>query len=141
MVACYFAREDLQLMLAGDPPDNVAHTKSDIAMDCGFVVHPERVRSQAEGAVIMGLSNAITSELSFKNGCVVQSNYHDYQVLRMSAAPRELHVHLAASGGPPGGVGEPGVPPVAPALTNAIFAATGKRIRSLPVGRQLTGAQ
>ena len=113
----------------------------DIAMDCGFVVHPERVRSQAEGAVIMGLSNAITSELSFKNGRVVQSNYHDYQVLRMSAAPRELHVHLAASGGPPGGVGEPGVPPVAPALANAVFAATGKRIRSLPVGRQLAAAQ
>ena len=112
----------------------------DIAMDCGFVVHPDRVRSQAEGAVIMGLSNAITSELSFKNGRVVQSNYHDYPVLRMNAAPRELHVHLAASGGPPGGVGEPGVPPVAPALANAVFAATGKRIRSLPMGRQLASA-
>jgi isoquinoline 1-oxidoreductase beta subunit len=112
----------------------------DIAMDCGFVVHPDRVRSQAEGAVIMGLSNAITSELSFKNGRVVQSNYNDYPVLRMSAAPRELHVHLAASGGPPGGVGEPGVPPVAPALANAVFAATGKRIRSLPMGRQLASA-
>jgi len=112
----------------------------DIAMDCGFVVHPERVRSQAEGAVIMGLSNAMTSELSFKNGRVAQSNFNAYKVLRMSAAPRELHVHLAASGGPPGGVGEPGVPPVAPALANAIFAATGKRIRSLPVGSQLAGA-
>ncbi len=111
----------------------------DIAMDCGFVVHPDRVRSQAEGAVIMGLSNAITSELSFKNGRVVQSNYHDYPVLRMSAAPRDLHVHLAPSGGPPGGVGEPGVPPVAPALANAVYAATGKRMRSLPVGRQLAG--
>jgi isoquinoline 1-oxidoreductase subunit beta len=112
----------------------------DIAMDCGFVVHPDRVRSQAEGAVIMGLSNAITSELSFKNGRVVQSNYNDYPVLRMSAAPRELHVHRAARGGPPGGVGEPGVPPVAPALANAIFAATGKRIRSLPMGPQLAVA-
>lgn len=111
----------------------------DIAMDCGFVVHPERVRSQAEGAVIMGLSNAITSELSFKRGRVVQSNFNDYQVLRMNAAPREIHLHLTASGGRPGGVGEPGVPPVAPALTNAIFAATGKRIRSLPVGKQLAG--
>lgn len=111
----------------------------DIAMDCGFVVHPERVRSQAEGAVIMGLSNAITSELTFRKGRVVQSNYNDYQVLRMNAAPREIHVHLAASGGLPGGVGEPGVPPVAPALANAIFAATGKRIRSLPVGKQLAG--
>ena len=112
----------------------------DIAMDCGFAVHPDRVRSQAEGAVIMGLSNAMTSELSFKNGRVVQSNYNDYKVIRMSAAPRATHVHLASSGGPPGGVGEPGTPPVAPALTNAIFAATGKRIRSLPVGQQLANA-
>jgi len=112
----------------------------DIAMDCGFVVHPERVRSQAEGAVIMGLSNAMTSELSFANGRTVQTNFNGYKVLRMSAAPRELHVHLAASGGPPGGVGEPGVPPVAPALANAIFAATGKRIRSLPIGSQLANA-
>lgn len=109
----------------------------DIAMDCGFVVHPDRVRSQAEGAVIMGLSNAIASELSFRKGRVVQSNYNDYHVLRMSGSPRETHVHLAPSGGPPGGVGEPGVPPVAPALTNAIFAATGRRIRSLPIGTQL----
>ncbi len=115
----------------------IAIPRVDIAMDCGFVVHPERVRSQAEGAVIMGLSNAITSELSFRKGRVVQSNYHDYEVLRMNAAPKAIHVHLASSGEAPGGVGEPGVPPVAPALTNAIFAATGKRIRSLPVGRQL----
>lgn len=109
----------------------------DIAMDCGFVVHPDRVRSQAEGAVNMGLSNAIASELSFRKGRVVQSNFHDFEVLRMSAAPRELHVHLAPSGGPPGGVGEPGVPPVAPALANAIYAATGRRLRSLPMGRLL----
>jgi isoquinoline 1-oxidoreductase beta subunit len=113
----------------------------DIAMDCGFVVHPDRVRSQAEGAVIMGLSNAMTSELSFANGRTVQTNFNGYKVLRMSAAPRALHVHLAASAGPPGGVGEPGVPPVAPALANAIFAATGKRIRSLPIGNQLAGAK
>ncbi len=110
----------------------------DIAMDCGFMVHPERIRSQAEGAVVMGLSNAITSELSYKNGRVAQSNFNDYRVLRMSASPRETHVHLAPSGGAPGGVGEPGVPPVAPALANAIFAATGKRIRSLPLGKELT---
>ncbi|MBI3569367.1 MAG: xanthine dehydrogenase family protein molybdopterin-binding subunit [Gemmatimonadetes bacterium] len=113
----------------------IAIPRVDIAMDCGFVVHPERVRSQAEGAVIMGLSNAMTSELSFKRGRVVQSNFNDYRVLRMSAAPRALHVHLAPSGGLPGGVGEPGVPPVAPALANAIYAATGKRHRSLPLGK------
>ena len=119
----------------------IALPRVDIAMDCGFVVHPERVRSQAEGAVIMGLSNAMTSELSFKKGRVVQSNFNDYEVLRMNAAPRQIHVHLAPSGGAPGGVGEPGVPPVAPALANAIFAATGKRIRSLPVGRQLASGK
>jgi isoquinoline 1-oxidoreductase subunit beta len=72
--------------------------------------------------------------LSFKHGRVVQSNFNDYRVLRMSAAPRALHVHLAPSGGLPGGVGEPGVPPVAPALANAIYAATGKRHRTLPLG-------
>lgn len=119
----------------------MAIPRVDIAMDCGFVVHPERVRSQAEGSVIMGLSNAMTSELSYRKGRVVQSNFNDYEVLRMSAAPREIHVHLAPNGGAPGGVGEPGVPPVAPALANAIFAATGKRIRSLPVGRQLASAK
>jgi isoquinoline 1-oxidoreductase beta subunit len=112
----------------------------DIAMDCGFAVHPERVRSQAEGAVIMGLSNALTSELSFKNGRVVQSNFNDFKILRMSASPKKTVVHLASSGGAPGGVGEPGVPPVAPALANAIFAATGRRIRSLPIGPQLANA-
>lgn len=112
----------------------------DIAMDCGFAVNPDRVRAQCEGAVIMSLSNALTSELSYANGRTVQSNYHDFQVLRMSAAPLETHVHLVHSGGPIGGVGEPGVPPVAPALVNAIFAATGQRIRSLPVGVQLARA-
>lgn len=109
----------------------------DIAMDCGFAVNPDRVRAQCEGAVIMSLSNALTSELSYANGRALQSNYHDYQVLRMNAAPHETHVHLVHSGGPIGGVGEPGVPPVAPALVSAIFVATGKRIRSLPVGSQL----
>jgi isoquinoline 1-oxidoreductase beta subunit len=112
----------------------------DIAMDCGFAVNPDRVRSQCEGAVVMSLSNAMTSELSYRAGRTVQSNYGDYRVLRMNAAPRETHVHLVDAGGPIGGVGEPGVPPVAPALTNAIFAATGKRIRTLPIGEQLARA-
>ena len=111
----------------------------DIAMDCGYAVHPDRVRSQCEGAVIMSLSNALTSELSFAAGRTVQKNLNDYKVLRMNAAPKVTRVHLVHSGGPIGGVGEPGVPPVAPALGNAIFAATGKRIRTLPVGNQLTG--
>jgi isoquinoline 1-oxidoreductase beta subunit len=112
----------------------------DVAIDAGSLTHPERVRSQMEGATIMGLGNTLLGEISFKEGRVVQSNYTDYQVLRMDAAPRALHVHLIASDALPGGVGEPGVPPVGAALCNAIFAATGRRIRSLPVGKQLAPA-
>ncbi len=106
----------------------------DIAMDCGFAAHPERVRSQCEGAVVMSLSNAMTSELTYARGRTVQSNYNDYRVLRITGAPTETHVHLVHAGGPIGGVGEPGVPPVAPAFANAVAAARGIRVRSLPVG-------
>ena len=89
----------------------------------------------------MGLGVGLLNEISFKEGRVQQSNLDDYQVLRISDAPRETHVHIAPRGYDMhmGGVGEPGVPPVAPALMNAIFAASGKRIRSLPLGQQLAG--
>ena len=116
----------------------LAIPRVDIAMDCGFAVNPDRVRAQCEGAVVMSLSNAITSELTYAKGRAVQGNFNDYRVLRMNAAPRDIRVHLVDAGGPIGGVGEPGVPPVAPALTNAIFAATRKRIRTLPIGTQLS---
>ena len=107
------------------------------AVDCGFVAHPERTRAQLEGAAVMAMGNALYGEITFARGRAQQGNYDDYRVVRIDAAPRRTEVHIVPSDAPPGGVGEPGVPPFAPALCNAIFAATGKRIRRLPVGSQL----
>jgi isoquinoline 1-oxidoreductase beta subunit len=114
--------------------------KAVVAVDCGPRVNPERVRSQMEGAFIFGQSLAMLSEISFKDGAVEQSNFDGYQVARIDAAPAEIAVHFVGGedwNQPLGGVGEPGVPPVAPAIYNAIFAATGKRLRSLPLKEQL----
>lgn len=107
----------------------------DMAIDCGPQINPERIRAQMEGGAIMGLSLALGSEITFENGRVKQSNFHDYEVLRHNASPRVIRTHLVNDDHdlPPGGVGEPPVPPVAPALCNALFAATGQRVRSLPV--------
>jgi isoquinoline 1-oxidoreductase beta subunit len=112
----------------------------DIAFDCGPQVYPDRIRSQLEGAVIMGVSLATLGEITFKNGRAQQDNFNTYQVTRMAEAPRDIRVHLLPATDwsmPLGGVGEPGLPPIAPALCNAIFAATNKRIRRLPIGEQL----
>ena len=88
----------------------------------------------------MAMSNTLYGEITFAGGRVVQSNYSNYRVTRMSEAPREIVVTVVPSDRPPGGVGEPGVPPIGAALCNAIFAASGKRIRNLPVGDQLKPA-
>ncbi len=111
----------------------------DTAIDCGTYVNPERIQSQIEGAAIMGLSLARYGEITFKDGRVQQSNFDGFPVIRMDKSPLVTKVHIVPPGPetPPSGVGEPGVPPFAPALINAIFAATGKRIRALPIGRQL----
>ena len=111
----------------------------DSAIDCGVFVNPERIQSQLEGAAIMGLSLAKYGEVSFKNGRVQQRNFDDHPVVRIDEAPLVTNVHIvpADADTPPSGVGEPGVPPFAPALANAIFAATGKRLRALPIGNQL----
>ncbi len=121
--------------VAVDDKGEVRVVAVDMAMDCGPQINPERIRAQMEGGAIMGLGLALTSEITFENGRVKQSNFHDYEVLRHNASPRVIRTHLVNDDHalPPGGVGEPPVPPVAPALCNAIFAATGKRIRSLPV--------
>ena len=126
---------------AVDEKGNITVPRVDIAVDCGPIVNPHRVRSQFEGAVVMGLGVGLLNEISFKEGRVQQSNLDDYQVIRITDAPRETHVYIVPRGYDMhmGGVGEPGVPPVAPALMNAIFAASGKRIRSLPLGQQLAG--
>jgi isoquinoline 1-oxidoreductase beta subunit len=111
----------------------------DIAIDCGQYINPDRVRSQQEGAVVFGLSLAIDSEITARNGRIVQGNFNDYRVLRIGMTPK-TQVHLVESQAPPAGVGEPGVPPIAPALANAIFAATGRRVRELPIGNRLHDA-
>ncbi len=123
------------------PDGTVLVPKATVAVDAGFIANPDRARSQMEGALIMAMSNVLYSEITFAEGKVVQSNFRDYGVTRMRAAPRSVDVHLVPSEGLPGGIGEPGVPPAGGAIANAIFAATSVRVRTLPVGKQLAGWQ
>jgi isoquinoline 1-oxidoreductase beta subunit len=100
--------------------------------DCGFAIDPDAVRAQMEGGIVDGLSAALFSKITIANGAVEQSNFHDYRFMRMAEVP-EINVHLISGDAPIGGVGEAGLPAVAPAVANAIFAATGKRVRRLPI--------
>ncbi len=104
------------------------------AVDCGMVVNPDGVRQQIEGGVVYGLSAALHGEITLENGRVVQSNFHDYIPLRFSEMP-QVEVHIVASDAAPTGIGEPGTPPIAPAVANAVFKLTGKRLRSMPFDR------
>jgi isoquinoline 1-oxidoreductase subunit beta len=102
------------------------------AVDCGVVVNPDTVKAQIEGVIIFGITAALYGQITLKNGRVEQSNFDNYQVLRINEAP-VVEVHIIKSTEAPGGIGEPGTAAVSPAVANAIFAATGKRIRKLPV--------
>lgn len=101
-------------------------------IDCGWYVNPDNVKAQTEGNIVMGITAAVKPGITFANGMAEQSNYHNYPIMRINEAPK-MEIHIVNSGEKPGGVGEPGLPPVAPALANAIFAATGKRLRKLPI--------
>ncbi len=102
------------------------------AVDIGRAIFPDAVAAQVEGAVAYGLSAALKGAITIKEGRCEQSNFHDFEVLRLPEMP-VVEVHVVPSTEPPTGIGEPGLPPVAPAVMNAVFAATGKRLRRLPV--------
>jgi isoquinoline 1-oxidoreductase beta subunit len=102
------------------------------AVDCGTVVNPDTVEAQIQGAIIFGITAALYGEITLKDGRVQQTNFDTYQMLRMNEAPA-IEVHIVQNSEPPGGMGEPGTSAIIPAVTNAIFAATGKRLRKMPV--------
>ena len=102
------------------------------AVDCGTVVNPDTVRAQIQSAIIFGVTAALYGEITLKDGRVEQTNFDSYQILRMNEAPA-IEVHIVQSSESPGGMGEPGTSAIVPAVINAIFAATGKRLRKLPI--------
>ena len=106
------------------------------AVDCGMTVNPEIIRRQIESAIVFGLSAALYGKITIKDGRIEQGNFNDYPVLRIGEMPK-VEVHIVPSSEKPGGIGEPGTPPIAPAVVNAIYAATGKRLRSLPIDPSL----
>jgi isoquinoline 1-oxidoreductase beta subunit len=104
------------------------------AIDCGVAVHPDNIRAQLEGGMVYGLSAVLRGEITLENGAVKQSNFTDYPMLTMAEMP-STESFILPSTAPPGGIGEPGTGPIAPALANAIYAATGTRVRSLPLSK------
>jgi isoquinoline 1-oxidoreductase beta subunit len=116
-----------------ETPEGVAVDEAWIVADAGTIVNVDRVRSQLEGAVVFGLGHALFGAITMKDGATIQTNFRDYRLLRIGQTPRAIHVDVIESDGPSGGIGEPGVPPVAPAVSNAVFALTGVRVRTLPI--------
>jgi len=122
-------------MSGGEP--RVLHVAC--AADAGLAVNPDGFEAQMESGIIYGLTAALYGEITIADGAVEQSNFHDYPMVRMNDAP-EIDVKIISSDAPIGGAGEPGTPPIAPAVANAVFKATGKRIRQLPLSRHDLGA-
>jgi isoquinoline 1-oxidoreductase beta subunit len=118
-----------------DSRGNVRIPRVDQVVDAGIIISPDRARSQMEGAVVMAAGLIMAAEITASKGRIQQNNFNDFQVPRMNTAVRQTNVHFIENDAPPSGIGEPGVPPVMAALANAIFAATGKRVRELPVSR------
>ena len=125
-----YVAEVAEVSVAADGTPTVH--KVTAAVDCGMTVNPQTIRRQIEGAIVYGLTAALYGKITLKDGRVEQGNFNDYPVLRINEMPK-VEVLILASDADPGGIGEPGTPPIAPALTNAIFAATGRRVRTLPI--------
>jgi isoquinoline 1-oxidoreductase subunit beta len=122
-----------------DPDQQVRVKKVVCVVDCGYAVNPDTIRAQMEGGIMFGITGALWGEINFDQGRVQESNFHNYRMMRMNEAP-VVEVHLVPSQESPGGIGEPGTSAVMPAVANAVFAATGKRVRKLPIATALTTA-
>jgi len=118
------------------PQGEIRIRRSVTAVDCGIAINPNTVEAQVQGGLVFGWSAALYSQLTFEGGGVQESNFHDYRIMRLNETP-PLEVHIVQSGESPGGIGEVGTAIAAPALGNAIFAATGVRLRTLPINRDL----